>query len=91
MASISAGNDDFVGNLIAEAIQKIGPDGVISLESSSSSETSIIVEEGMKVMQFIFHLENLFISSIIFPLSIYMKHIPIVSFQINVIFLILTN
>lgn len=50
MASISAGNDDFVGNLIAEAIDKIGPDGVISIESSSSFETSVTVEEGMKVI-----------------------------------------
>ncbi|CAH2072409.1 unnamed protein product [Thlaspi arvense] len=48
VASISAGNDDFVGNLIAETVEKIGPDGVISIESSSSSETSVIVEEGMK-------------------------------------------
>ncbi|KAF9587628.1 hypothetical protein IFM89_004460 [Coptis chinensis] len=49
VASISAGNDEFVGNLIAEAIGKIGSDGVISIESSSSIETIIIVEEGMKV------------------------------------------
>ncbi|KAJ1393398.1 TCP-1-like chaperonin intermediate domain superfamily [Sesbania bispinosa] len=41
VASISAGNDEYVGNLIAEAIQKIGSDGVISIQSSSSSETSI--------------------------------------------------
>ncbi|XP_021901543.1 chaperonin 60 subunit alpha 2, chloroplastic isoform X2 [Carica papaya] len=49
VASVSAGNDEFVGNLIAEAIDKIGPDGVISVESSSSFETSLIVEEGMKI------------------------------------------
>ncbi|CAK9187141.1 unnamed protein product [Ilex paraguariensis] len=49
IASISGGNDEFIGNLIAEAINKIGPDGVISIESSSSSETSVIVEEGMKI------------------------------------------
>ncbi|KAA8544745.1 hypothetical protein F0562_019551 [Nyssa sinensis] len=49
VASISAGNDEFVGNLIAETIEKIGPDGVISIESSSSSETSVMVEEGMKI------------------------------------------
>nr|GFB37522.1 chaperonin 60 subunit alpha 2, chloroplastic isoform X2 [Tanacetum cinerariifolium] len=49
VASISAGNDEFIGNLIAEAIDKIGHDGIISIESSSSSETSVIVEEGMKV------------------------------------------
>ena len=50
VALIFAGNDDFVGNLIAEAIDKIDPDGVITIESSSSSETSVIVEEGMKVI-----------------------------------------
>ncbi|GAB2281088.1 hypothetical protein Dimus_015697 [Dionaea muscipula] len=49
VASISAGNDDFVGNLIAKAIDKIGPDGVITIESSSTSETYVIVEEGMKI------------------------------------------
>lgn len=49
MATISAGNDEFVGNLIADAIEKIGPDGVISIESSSTFETSVLVEEGMKV------------------------------------------
>ncbi|KAJ4702494.1 RuBisCO large subunit-binding protein subunit alpha, chloroplastic [Melia azedarach] len=49
VASISSGNDEFVGNLIAEAINKIGPDGVIFIESSSSFETSIMVEEGMKI------------------------------------------
>ncbi|XP_042499067.1 ruBisCO large subunit-binding protein subunit alpha [Macadamia integrifolia] len=49
VASISAGNDDFIGNLIADAIDKIGPDGVISIESSSSCETTVIVEEGMKI------------------------------------------
>ncbi|KAI7752359.1 hypothetical protein M8C21_032622, partial [Ambrosia artemisiifolia] len=48
IASISAGNDEFVGNLIADAIDKIGHDGIISIESSSSSETSVLVEEGMK-------------------------------------------
>ena len=53
VASISAGNDDFIGNLIAEAIEKIGPDGVISIESSSSFETFVIVEEGMKVTEII--------------------------------------
>ncbi|CAM8932988.1 unnamed protein product [Rhodiola kirilowii] len=49
VASVSAGNNEFVGNIIAETIEKIGPDGVISIESSSSSETFVIVEEGMKL------------------------------------------
>ncbi|KAJ4981715.1 hypothetical protein NE237_032552 [Protea cynaroides] len=48
VATISAGNDDFIGNLIADAVDKIGPDGVISIESSSSCETTVEVEEGMK-------------------------------------------
>uniref|UniRef100_A0A7C8YYN2 Uncharacterized protein n=1 Tax=Opuntia streptacantha TaxID=393608 RepID=A0A7C8YYN2_OPUST len=55
VASIAAGNDEFVGDLIAEAIDKIGVDGVISIESSSTSKTTIIIEEGMKVL--IFSLE----------------------------------
>lgn len=49
VATVSAGNDEFVGNLIADAVEKIGPDGVISIESSSSFETSVLVEEGMKI------------------------------------------
>lgn len=59
MASVSAGNDEFVGNLIAEAIEKIGPDGVISVESSSSFETSVIIEEGMKVINMISYGKNM--------------------------------
>ncbi|KAL2939564.1 Chaperonin 60 subunit alpha 2 chloroplastic [Bienertia sinuspersici] len=49
VAYISAGNDDFVGSILAEVIDKIGADGVISIETSSTSETSTIVEEGMKI------------------------------------------
>ncbi|XP_024403773.1 ruBisCO large subunit-binding protein subunit alpha isoform X2 [Physcomitrium patens] len=49
VASISAGNDDFVGTMIADAIEKVGPDGVLSIESSSSFETTIKVEEGMEI------------------------------------------
>ncbi|CAL1402421.1 unnamed protein product [Linum trigynum] len=49
IASISAGNDEFVGNLIADTIEKIGPDGVISLETSQTSETIVTIDEGLKV------------------------------------------
>jgi chaperonin GroL len=48
VASISSGNDDFVGTMIADAIDKVGPDGVLSIESSSSFETTVDVEEGME-------------------------------------------
>ncbi|VAI36050.1 unnamed protein product [Triticum turgidum subsp. durum] len=49
VASISAGNDEYVGNLIADALEKIGPDGIIKIESSSSIYTSVEVQEGMKI------------------------------------------
>lgn len=65
VASLSAGNDEFIGNLIAQAIDKIGPDGVISIETSSSSETSVTFDEGMKVILYEITLRS-FISPI-FP------------------------
>jgi len=49
VASISAGNDELIGTMIADAIDKVGPDGVLSIESSSSFETTVDVEEGMEV------------------------------------------
>ncbi|KVI09322.1 Chaperone, tailless complex polypeptide 1 [Cynara cardunculus var. scolymus] len=49
IASISAGNDDVIGSMIADAIDKVGADGVLSIESSSSFETTVDVEEGMEV------------------------------------------
>ncbi|CAO2812989.1 unnamed protein product [Amaranthus hypochondriacus] len=49
IASISAGNDDLIGTMIADAIDKVGPDGVLSIESSSSFETTVEVEEGMEI------------------------------------------
>src|SRR6056297_4302714 len=48
IASISAGNDEEVGNLIAEAMEKVGQDGVISVEESKSMGTSLEVVEGMQ-------------------------------------------
>lgn len=49
IATISAGNDDQIGTMIADAIDKVGPDGVLSIESSSSFETTVDVEEGMEI------------------------------------------
>ncbi|KAL1128743.1 hypothetical protein V6Z11_A13G269300 [Gossypium hirsutum] len=49
VASISAGNDDLIGTMVADAIDKVGPDGVLSIESSSSFETTVDVEEGMEI------------------------------------------
>src|SRR5690554_2836861 len=48
VATISAGNDDEIGELIAEAMEKVGQDGVISVEESKSMGTSLEVVEGMQ-------------------------------------------
>lgn len=49
VASISAGNNEEIGNMIAEAIEKVGPDGVLSIETGSGLETVVEVEEGMEI------------------------------------------
>lgn len=49
VASISAGNDDSIGEMIANALDKVGPDGVLSIEDSNSLETTIEVQEGMEI------------------------------------------
>ena len=48
VAAISAGNDDEVGKLIAEAMEKVGKDGVITVGESKSFDTSLEVTEGMQ-------------------------------------------
>lgn len=47
VATISANNDSVIGNLIADAIEKIGNDGVISTEESPTSETVLEIVEGI--------------------------------------------
>tara|TARA_B110000208_G_scaffold188122_1_gene247230 strand:+ start:360 stop:2003 length:1644 start_codon:yes stop_codon:yes gene_type:complete len=49
VASISAGNDNTIGELIANALKKVGKDGVISLEESKGIETELEITEGMKI------------------------------------------
>ena len=49
VASISAGNDDSIGDMIAGALDKVGAEGVLSIENSNSMETSIEVQEGMLI------------------------------------------
>jgi chaperonin GroEL len=48
VATISAHNDPAVGALVADAIEKVGGDGVISVEESKTTETTLDVVEGMK-------------------------------------------
>ncbi|GJU21697.1 RuBisCO large subunit-binding protein subunit alpha [Tanacetum coccineum] len=45
IASISVENGDVIGTMIADAIDKVGSDGVLSIESSYSFETAVNVEE----------------------------------------------
>ena len=48
VASISAGNDTTVGELIAEAMDKVGKDGVITVEESKTTGTTLKLVEGMQ-------------------------------------------
>ena len=48
VATISANNDDEVGELIAAAIDKVGLDGVVTVEESKSYETTLETVEGME-------------------------------------------
>ena len=48
VASISAGNDDEVGAMIAQAMDKVGKEGVISLEEGKSMTTELEITEGMR-------------------------------------------
>ncbi len=48
VASISANNDDTIGELIAEAFGKVGKEGVITVEEAKGTETYVDVVEGMQ-------------------------------------------
>jgi chaperonin GroL len=49
VASISAGNDEEIGQMIADALDKVGADGVLAIEASNSLETTVDVTEGMAI------------------------------------------
>lgn len=48
VASISANNDNAIGALIAEAMKKVGKDGVITVEEAKGTDTTVDVVEGMQ-------------------------------------------
>ena len=48
VGAISAGNDDEVGQMIANAMDKVGKEGVISLEEGKSMTTELEITEGMR-------------------------------------------
>ncbi len=48
VGSISANNDPKIGELIADAMEKVGRDGVITVEEGKTSETTLTLTEGMQ-------------------------------------------
>src|SRR5437016_3946262 len=48
VASIASNNDKAIGNLISDAMEKVGKDGVITVEESKSAETVLDLVEGMQ-------------------------------------------
>ncbi|MBN2368956.1 MAG: chaperonin GroEL [Vicinamibacteria bacterium] len=48
VGTISANNDETIGGIIAQAMEKVGKDGVITVEEAKSMETSLEVVEGMQ-------------------------------------------
>lgn len=48
VASISANNDDTIGELIAQAFEKVGKEGVITVEEAKGTDTYVDVVEGMQ-------------------------------------------
>jgi len=48
VGTISANNDSFIGNLLADAMEKVGKDGVITVEDARGVETRLDVVEGMQ-------------------------------------------
>jgi chaperonin GroEL len=48
VATIASNNDRTIGNLVAEAMEKVGKDGVITVEEAKAMETTLEVVEGMQ-------------------------------------------
>ncbi len=48
VGTVSANNDRFIGDLIADAMEKVGKDGVITVEEAKTTTTSLEVVEGMQ-------------------------------------------
>ena len=48
VAAVSAGNDYLVGNMVAEALHRVGRKGVVKIERGRSTETTVEVVEGMQ-------------------------------------------
>jgi len=49
VATVSAGNDPFIGGLIAGAMAKVGNQGIVTVEGGNTVDTTIEIEEGMEI------------------------------------------
>ncbi|MBN2479893.1 MAG: chaperonin GroEL [Parachlamydiales bacterium] len=49
VAKISSNNDEEIGNIIAEAMKKVGSDGIITINEAKTTTTSLDIVEGMKL------------------------------------------
>ena len=49
VATIAANNDAYLGNLIQEAINKVGRDGVITVEESKNHKTELVTRDGFRI------------------------------------------
>lgn len=49
IATISANGDELIGSLITEAMNKVGKDGIITIEDSKTAETEVKIVEGMQI------------------------------------------
>lgn len=57
IATIASNNDEYLGGLISQAIEKVGRDGIITVEESKNYKTSLIVREGLEIDEgFLSHL-----------------------------------
>lgn len=62
IATVSANNDKFIGNLIAEAFAKIGDEGVINIEPNVSVKTEIKIADGYKFNRGWGEISNMFVT-----------------------------
>ena len=76
MAAISAGNDELIGNLIAEALDAVGADGVLSIETSNSLETTVEVQEGMMIDRG--YISPQFVTNLVSP-----SHVLCIAFRVR--------
>jgi chaperonin GroEL len=48
VAAVSAHNDESIGNMVADAVERVGPEGVITVEEAKTTESVLDVVEGMR-------------------------------------------